>query len=593
MASLLNFLSILKSLATVDLRSLALCRILLSAAILINVIPYWPYLDVFFAPQTGLALRTEAIQRRPEYWSLLYVGDSMLFVYGFFLVYTLAALALLFGYKTRLATIVCWICTVSLKNRGYQFTNYGDILHGIYLFWAMFLPLGAVYSVDAALNKKTLASTNYASVASLALLLNVTYVYFFGALHKTGYDWQNLTAIHYALSNLELTTPFAPYLLQQNWLIAPLTAYVYYLELLAPLLLFLPLYTAHTRLIAVPLLLSLHIGFALFLTVNIFSVVAAAGVIAFLPALFWDRIILWFNNRASRRGIHIFYDRDCEFCLKLCRIFRTLGLPADTPITPAQEDPSAGPILTKENTWVVRTHDNIYLTHWEAVSYLWRCSPLLWPLGVLFLLPGLRQCGHGLYLLIARYRGQLASLSARFLPYEEKSIYAPTRITQLFLVAMMALVLAQNLRTVSYFPRRWPSVLEELLLLTDLKQRWLMYAPYVKTGGDWLVIEGTTPDGGKVDLLHTEMQPPSHERPAHAWATHPDSHMRRYLSFSVSWKKQGDRVARYFCNQFAEKYPELPVEKVTIYKYWQLSALQNEPTRNAEQRIVYTGKCAR
>lgn len=576
--------------ASVDLRSLAVFRVLIALAILVSLFSYLPNAGFFFAPGTGLVLRAEAIGRRPDYWSILYISESMLFIYAFFTVYTLAALALLFGYKTRVATIICWVCTVSLKNRGYQFTNYGDIMHGIYLFWAMFLPLGARFSVDAAL-AKTSAPPRYASLASLGLLLNVMYVYFFGALHKTGYDWQEFSAVYYALSNLELTTVFAPYLLRLDWLLPPLTAYVYYLELFSPLLLFLPRYTERARLLAVPLLLSLHIGFALCLTVNIFSLVAAAGVLAFLPTVFWERAIPWYNRRKTRQGIHIFYDKDCQFCFKLCLIFKTLGLPNDTPITPAQDDATAGPILARDNTWVVRTHAGTYLTHWEAVSYVWRRSPLLWPLGVLFSLPWLRDAGHELYLLIAKYRPQLAKISARFLTYDEKPIYQPQRAAQAFLTAMIVLVLAQNLRTVSYFPKQWPYVFEQALLFTEMKQDWLMYSPSVKNAGDWLVIEGTTFGNETVDLLHTDPSPPSHARPEDGWALYPDVHMRRYLTFSINWKKQGPRLIRHLCDRFVEAYPEIEIGAVTVHKYRQMTAPPGQPPGAVSSNLVYSGKC--
>jgi hypothetical protein len=579
-----------QSMASVDLRSLVVLRLLLSVTILINIYSYWPYADVFFAPQTGWLLREEAMRRHPAHWSILYAFDYMPFLHVFFCAYLLAALALLFGYKTRLATLLCWIGTVSLKNRGIQFTNFGDVLHCILLFWGMFLPLGARFSIDAALNKHIPSSTRYATIASFALLVSMASLYLFGALYKTGYNWKNFTAVYYALSAVELSTPFSQYLLQLDWLLKPLTAYVHYVEFLAPFLLFLPFYTEYGRLLGVPLIFSLHIGFAIFLSVNIFSIVALAGASAFIPTVFWDRVLARVNSRKTRQNIHIFYDKGCDFCLKLCLIFKSLSLPTTTPVTPAQDDAIAGPILEKTNSWVVRSHDGTYLTHWNAVSYLWRRSPLLWPLGALFFVPGFRNIGHRLYLLIAQHRPQLAQLTARYLPYNDTALYYPTRPAQLLILVLFGLSFLQDVRSVTTGGRYATPGVDRILIASELKHKWIMYAPYAKHTGEWFVIEGKTTEGLSVDLLRTRDTPPSHARPPHSWEMHSHAHLLRYITLA-RWQRQGERVTHYFCRNFFRAYPDIRVERTTVYRYQQITAPPGEPPEKISSLKVYEGYC--
>ena len=65
------------------------------------------------------------------------------------IVRVLLAVALLVGYRTRLATIGSWILLASIHVRLPVVINAGDTLLRVLLFWSIFLPLGAMWSVDA------------------------------------------------------------------------------------------------------------------------------------------------------------------------------------------------------------------------------------------------------------------------------------------------------------------------------------------------------------------------------------------------------------------------------------------------------------
>ena len=107
----------------------------------------------------------------------------------------LAALAMLVGYRTRLATFILWLVVLSIQHRNILTVNAGDILLHLLLFWAMFLPLGAVWSVDRARRAAYQAtprplSMRFFSAATVALFLQIAFVYWFTALLKTGGDWR-------------------------------------------------------------------------------------------------------------------------------------------------------------------------------------------------------------------------------------------------------------------------------------------------------------------------------------------------------------------------------------------------------------------
>lgn len=82
-------------------------------------------------------------------------GGTSFFEQCVFLVHIFIGLCMAVGYHTSLMTCLTWFMTVSLHARNILVLHGGDILMRMLLFFAMFLPLGEVYSIDAAFfNKK-------------------------------------------------------------------------------------------------------------------------------------------------------------------------------------------------------------------------------------------------------------------------------------------------------------------------------------------------------------------------------------------------------------------------------------------------------
>src|SRR6185295_12584290 len=117
----------------------------------------------------------------------------MLFLFSFF-----CGCMLLIGYRTTLFTFLCWFLLLSLHNRNGLILQGGDDLLRMVLFWSMFIPWGERYSCDRLLDaeKKTVAP--FVSVALIAYLLQLCYIYTGSALLK-GPEWNTVyTAMYYA-----------------------------------------------------------------------------------------------------------------------------------------------------------------------------------------------------------------------------------------------------------------------------------------------------------------------------------------------------------------------------------------------------------
>jgi hypothetical protein len=83
-----------------------------------------------------------------------------------FAIHLVAAMAMLVGWHSRTAAFSVWLLTTSLQCRNILVLHSGDVLLRLSLFWALFLPLGDVFSLDAAFKKRHGTSRAYASSSS-------------------------------------------------------------------------------------------------------------------------------------------------------------------------------------------------------------------------------------------------------------------------------------------------------------------------------------------------------------------------------------------------------------------------------------------
>ena len=107
----------------------------------------------FAATDQGLLPRLAVAARNPEVISIHLANGTPQFQAVLFFLQALFAIGLLIGYRTRLITLLSWLLLTSLHARFRAILGGGDEYLRILLFWSLFLPLGARYSVDDALLK--------------------------------------------------------------------------------------------------------------------------------------------------------------------------------------------------------------------------------------------------------------------------------------------------------------------------------------------------------------------------------------------------------------------------------------------------------
>ncbi|HEX5034989.1 MAG TPA: HTTM domain-containing protein, partial [bacterium] len=230
----------LKELFGIDIRSLALFRIGLGLIVLTDLISRSADLRAFYT-DAGVLPRSALLENPTYFWpvSLHMLNGSPAFQVFLFLLTGLAALALTFGYRTRIAAFACWILVTSLHARNQFINQAGDTLLHLYLFWGLFLPLAACCSVDrgaGAADPKI--PKRIFSGGTVALLLQICFVYWFAAINKSGALWRDGTALFYVFSLDTMVKPAGTFLLGYPGLIKFLANFTIWIESWGPFLAF-------------------------------------------------------------------------------------------------------------------------------------------------------------------------------------------------------------------------------------------------------------------------------------------------------------------------------------------------------------------
>ncbi len=492
----------MRDLFAVDLRTLALVRAGLGVTILLDLALRAADLTAHYT-DAGVMPRADVLARHglASYGSLhWWLSGSTAAVAAVFAAQALCAVALLAGFRTRIATVLCWYLAVSLSHRMPALLSAGDRTLQLVLFWSMFLPMGARWSVDSAMDTRPRGPNRFASVASAGLLLQVCSIYWLTAIEKlqTGM-WPDGSAVEFALNLDRYVTAWGVWLRGAGpEVLALLTWGTLVFELLGPFLAFLPRWNAAGRIIAVILFSGLHIGFGLCLRLGIFPIESIVAWLAFMPGGFWDGLHRWLAT-PRRRGLAIWYDGGCSFCRRTVLTIRTFLLLPETPIRPAQEDAEIQAEMEARNSWVVVDYQGRRRHRFDALAYVLRCSPLAWPAGAVLGWAPLRAIGNAIYDVVARNRGAAARF-IWFLRPRPVNI-EPGRANQL--LAAIAIGVMVILEIDSVWPPLHAAIPKEVrnaLAALGLSQSWAMFT-YEDSGDGWFNVVGRTEAGTEIDLL--------------------------------------------------------------------------------------------
>ncbi len=319
--------------------TLGVARLGLASLLLCDLFRRWADLDIWYTnaglmPNHTLLWAPQAKLGFSIFYSVSQLHEARFFVLLIACIYVL----LLFGFRTRLMQVLALLAHVSLNCRIHYLTNGGDVALSVLLLWTAFLPLGQWLSVDAFLNKmkhsrvvvnaKGLAELQIDSQHANAfekpgpqfewaiggVVLQLAVIYFFNYIHKDGAGWREGLVVQDVLHQDRIVTALGvwlrPYLTAD--FSAALTHTTLFVEGLLPALLLLPLHSIQLRRLSIFLGLSLHVGFAAFINLGVFSFAMCCFWLLLLPHEDITRFINWL--RSSARGATLYFDSDCGIC---------------------------------------------------------------------------------------------------------------------------------------------------------------------------------------------------------------------------------------------------------------------------------------
>ena len=521
-----------------DLRSLAVFRVVVALLVLADLASRATDLSAHYT-DNGVLPRTVLVEEvlNPWAFSLNLMNGQALFQALLFGVAALAALGMLVGYRTRLMTVVVWVVLLSIQWRNPLVGGADGPLLRLLLFWGMFLPLGAYWSVDRALKgAQRRLSPRFLSVATVGLFMQIAFVYWFTAALKSGRDWrEDGTAIYYALSIDQIATPIGQYLLNFPELLKVMTLGTFGLEALGPLFLFFPFFTGPVRTAAVLAFMSLHFGIWLTMDIGIFPWISAFCMVCFLPTWFWEKAAKLRAALPERLDV---VRRLQHSAAGLGRAsWETLRARLPSPMAGAT---SAGPAAGGDN--LPDSHP-ARMTAAPAAPDAQTTQQ------------GQATVGH------ETQPGTPAGPG----PVVLRSPLAVELLALFFLLY----VLCWNLSTVSALTM--PEKAAPLGPFLGLDQYWGMFAPTPPREDGWYVIPGKLRGGQRVDLMPVTLgdysqHEVSWDKPQSVNSTFKNERWRKYLEniYSQQWSGQRLYLGQYICREWNVRHTG--ADQLTTFK---------------------------
>lgn len=426
------------------------------------------------------------------------------------------------GYKTRVAQVLSLVFVASMNGRILLIENGGYVAYNLLLLWTCFLPMADRFSVDAMLEsmrrkrEATAADLNdrsdlvpeaklkpFASIVGFAIMLQISAVYFFNVVHKTGPAWRNGTAVHYVLYVDRMVTPaialvrdYVPF-----WIVIFLTKFVLAAEAAIPVCLLSPLGRVWARRLTIGLMISLHLGFGTVFVLGPF----AWALCVFSTLLFTteDWTIAIQTMRRRHRARTVLFDPRSGAAVLASRIlarmdrFELLQFQARSGLKEgiAVESPSGGALLVRSLAWA------------DIIAAIPLGPVVAWTLR----LPILRH-------IVDAALGALEGKASRFFGLKAPSetvlepAPAPIRerlgkvvlvLRESLVVLMIAAAINQAMTELWVVNRRikvgQPEPLRALAHKFRFLQGWFMFSPNPVMDDGTLVVDAITIDGRHID----------------------------------------------------------------------------------------------
>jgi hypothetical protein len=325
-----------------DPRTLGALRIVMGLLLVGDSLRHWKEARWFYA-NTGV-LTNHYLLFKPfsgHNLSLWNAFSSLGEVHVVFALATLCYFFLLVGYRTRLFSILSFVAVTSMDNRLVLVENGGYVVVNLLVGWAMFMPLGRRFSVDALIRsyrehkEKTWDDLNrrfrpadktelqWSGIYMLATV-NIAIIYFFNVVNKSGHLWKSGHTVHYVLHLDRMVTGVAVVFreLLPAWTMQGITWIVLAVESLICVSILSPYGRRYTRPLAMVSMHLLHTAFGVMFRLGPFSWFMIAWSYLLPRPDTWADLGTWFRKRASPRAVVL--DRSSPLAFAIGRLLARL-----------------------------------------------------------------------------------------------------------------------------------------------------------------------------------------------------------------------------------------------------------------------------
>jgi hypothetical protein len=457
-------------------------------------------------------------------FSVFHAFSSLGEVHVIFAFFVLCHFFFMIGWHTKLFSILSFIAVTSVDNRLVMVENGGYVVVNLVVAYAMFLPTGKRFSVDAWLRswrerkEGNVAELNdryrpdwaykpYTSLAVLLVVLNFAVVYFFNVVNKSGNLWRTGQTVHYVLHLNRMVTGLAVFFrdILPYWMTRPITWSVLCLEALLVGWILSPYARRFTRTAAMIGVLLLHTSFGVMMRLGPFAWFMIGWSMCLIAPPQWEAAEAWYRRKSPPRVV--VYDRSSPLGFAICRALARLDClellrfeesEGDSPELLTARDDASGTVFTGIAAFheIVRALPGGRLGYWIVrIGTLGLLGPIL--------------------SFASRRRAALARFFGLAIPPRGREAVSPwsplrgkmwtggvyLRETLLVWVAICSVLqaIAENKAVPSWAKPKMPAVMSATLVYPRMFQGWGMFAPNPITDDGSVSIDAVTLEGRHVD----------------------------------------------------------------------------------------------
>lgn len=521
-----------------------------------------------------------------------------------FIIQLVVSIMLLIGFKSRLASILTWFFVISLIARNPMVVTGGYVIFRLGLFWAMFLPLGARWSVDSALNRiaenpSKIMDNRFLSPSTIGIIVQVIATYVFAGFHKNDPIWdKDFTGIYYSLHIDQFATEFGKFLLNFPSLLELNTMFVVYVQRYGVILFLIPVKNNYFKVLGILVFSFFHVGLNLSMNIGWFQIIAMVMLVIFIPPETWNFIHKKIATR-KRKGLKIYYDSTCSFCMRIVFIIATFFLIPQTKVLPASIDKKTTDLMDSENSWIVKDYRGKVKLRFEGLMYVFSMSPLLFPLKYLTKWESFNKFGENCYKYVANRRESL-SRATDFLQFKRVQVGTPWPVlVHLIAIGVTIYCILWNVAAMD----RWspeeekdsidvPASIYWFGPSFQVNQYWGLFSPAPMKDDGWYVISAITKGGRQFDLFTEEDL--TWDKPEKVTKQFVNDRWRKYIMNMWLGQFQDHRVhyGRYLCREYnAKNFGDDQVNQFYMYYMLEETPPPGEPFPELKSALLHEHSC--